>query len=38
VMSGPADMVYQRTFWLLIGAALAMPREHALSAAETARK
>jgi hypothetical protein len=26
VMSGPADMVYQRTFWLLIGAALAVPR------------
>lgn len=24
VMSGPADMVYQRTFWLLSGAALAM--------------
>src|SRR5579884_1192262 len=23
VMGGPADMVYQRTFWLLIGAALA---------------
>lgn len=27
VMSGPADMVYQRTFWLLLGAALAMPSE-----------
>src|SRR5665213_3362552 len=26
VMSGPADMVYQRTFWLLIGATLALPR------------
>jgi hypothetical protein len=26
VMSAPADMVYQRTFWLLIGAALAVPR------------
>jgi O-antigen ligase len=26
VMSGPADMVYQRTFWLLVGAALAVPR------------
>ena len=26
VMSGPADMVYQRTFWLMIGAALAVPR------------
>lgn len=25
VMSTPADMVYQRTFWLLIGAALAVP-------------
>lgn len=25
IMSGPADMVYQRTFWLLIGAALAAP-------------
>ena len=25
VMSGPADMLYQRTFWLLIGAALAVP-------------
>jgi O-antigen ligase len=23
VMSGPADMLYQRTFWLLMGAALA---------------
>ena len=27
VMSGPADMIYQRTFWLLIGAALAVPRD-----------
>jgi hypothetical protein len=26
VMSGPADMLYQRTFWLIIGAALAVPR------------
>lgn len=26
VMSAPADMFYQRTFWLLIGAALAIPR------------
>jgi hypothetical protein len=26
VMSAPADMFYQRTFWLLIGAALALPR------------
>jgi O-antigen ligase len=26
VMSGPADMVYQRTFWFVIGAALALPR------------
>jgi hypothetical protein len=25
VMSGPADMLYQRAFWLLIGAALAVP-------------
>ena len=25
VMSSPADMLYQRTFWLLIGAGLAMP-------------
>jgi O-antigen ligase len=25
VMSGPADMVYQRTFWLMVGAALAVP-------------
>lgn len=25
VMSLPADMMYQRTFWLLIGAALALP-------------
>lgn len=25
VMSGPADMLYQRTFWLLIGAGLALP-------------
>jgi hypothetical protein len=25
VTSGPADMLYQRTFWLLIGAALALP-------------
>src|SRR5690606_15055837 len=24
VMSGPADMLYQRTFWLLIGAGLAV--------------
>lgn len=27
VMSTPADMVYQRTFWLLIGAALALPMQ-----------
>jgi hypothetical protein len=26
VMSAPADMLYQRTFWLLIGAALAVPK------------
>lgn len=26
IMSGPADMVYQRTFWLIVGAALAVPR------------
>jgi hypothetical protein len=26
VMSGPADMLYQRTFWLLIGAGLALHR------------
>jgi hypothetical protein len=26
MMSGPADMFYQRTFWLLFGAALALPR------------
>ncbi|MCK9389922.1 MAG: lysylphosphatidylglycerol synthase domain-containing protein, partial [Sulfuritalea sp.] len=26
VMSGPADMVYQRTFWLMAGAALVVPR------------
>ena len=26
VMSGPADMLYQRTFWLMIGAGLAMVR------------
>ena len=34
VMSAPADMFYQRTFWLLIGAALALPRPspHAKSA------
>jgi hypothetical protein len=25
-MSGPADMLYQRTFWLMIGAGLAMLR------------
>jgi O-antigen ligase len=25
VMSGPADMLYQRTFWILLGAGLAMP-------------
>lgn len=25
VMSGPADMMYQRTFWLIVGAALAAP-------------
>lgn len=24
VMSGPADMLYQRTFWLVVGAALAL--------------
>jgi len=28
VMSGPADMLYQRTFWLLMGAALAEPFTH----------
>jgi hypothetical protein len=27
VMSTPADMIYQRTFWLLIGATLALPRQ-----------
>ena len=27
LMSAPADMLYQRTFWLLIGAALALPNE-----------
>jgi len=26
IMSGPADMMYQRTFWLIVGAALAVPR------------
>ncbi|MEJ2625790.1 MAG: O-antigen ligase family protein [Pseudolabrys sp.] len=26
VMSVPADMLYQRTFWLVVGAALAVPR------------
>jgi len=26
VMSGPADMIYQRTFWLMIGAGLALQR------------
>jgi O-antigen ligase len=26
VMSGPADMVYQRTFWLIVGASLAVPQ------------
>jgi O-antigen ligase len=25
VMSGPADMLYQRTFWILLGAGLAVP-------------
>jgi len=25
VMSGPADMLYQRTFWLVVGTALAVP-------------
>jgi uncharacterized membrane protein YbhN (UPF0104 family) len=25
VMQGPADMLYQRTFWLLVGAGLALP-------------
>jgi hypothetical protein len=25
VMSGPADMLYQRSFWLVVGAALALP-------------
>jgi hypothetical protein len=27
-MSMPADMLYQRTFWLLIGAALALPKSN----------
>jgi len=26
IMSGPADMMYQRIFWLVAGAALALPR------------
>ncbi|SHN82481.1 lysylphosphatidylglycerol synthase domain-containing protein [Bradyrhizobium erythrophlei] len=30
VMSGPADMLYQRTFWLLMGAALAYSGEPAV--------
>jgi len=33
VMSGPADMVYQRTFWLMVGAGLALQRsEHGSNA------
>jgi hypothetical protein len=31
MMSAPADMLYQRTFWLLMGAALAMPLKPAAS-------
>jgi len=31
VMSGPADMLYQRTFWLLIGCGLALHRAAAKS-------
>jgi O-antigen ligase len=27
IMAGPADMLYQRTFWIVIGAALALPPE-----------
>jgi len=27
IMSGPADMMYQRTFWIMLGAALAVRRE-----------
>jgi O-antigen ligase len=27
IMSGPADMVYQRTYWLMLGAALAVVAE-----------
>ena len=30
-MSAPADMFYQRTFWLLLGAALALPKLRQLS-------
>jgi O-antigen ligase len=30
-MSTPADMLYQRTFWLLIGAALALPKSNQAS-------
>lgn len=28
VMSGPADMLYQRTFWLIVGAGLAQSHRH----------
>jgi hypothetical protein len=38
VMCGPADMVYQRTFWLLIGAALAFPLGDAVDAAPRSRQ
>jgi hypothetical protein len=33
VMASPADMLYQRTFWLLVGAALAMLRPDAVKPA-----
>ena len=34
VMATPADMLYQRTFWLLMGAALAVPRSPGSGLAE----
>ncbi len=38
VMSGPADMLYQRTFWLLIGATLAYPPASSKSPRKWPRK
>ncbi len=32
VMSGPADMLYQRTFWLIVGAGIAQPLRYSTPA------